>query len=389
MKRGIRDFDFSNKTVILRCDLNVSIKNNKIIDDTRIKESLKTIEYILKKKGKLIILSHFGKVKKEEDKKTYSLKIVYERLNELLPNKIKFVPYTKDDLIKKELDNISYGHGILLENTRFEDLNGMLESNCDMSLASYWASLGDIFINDAFGTIHRKHASNYGISKFLPSGIGFLIEKEMKALDKLDNPKRPFAILMGGSKVKDKIEIIEELLKKCDYLILGGKICFTFLKASRIDVNDSLVEFDMIEKCKSLLIEYADKIMLPIDFYGVLDNQNVKVLYHIMDMPKNFIGFDIGPKTVDLYKMQLEGVKTLFWNGPFGMYEDENYIFGTEEIMKYLKHIKRTIVGGGDIVSCVNKFNLKNIYYVSTGGGATLCYLVNKNLPGLVNIEEK
>lgn len=392
MKKTVRDFNLKEKIVILRCDLNVPIKKDKIIDDTRIIESIETIDYILDKNAKLIILSHLGKIKTEKDKKSNSLKIVYERLNQLLSNKVTFIPFTRDDSIKEIIDNLDYGKAVLLENTRFEDLDNKKESNCDMELAKYWASLGDIFINDAFGTIHRKHASNFGISSYLESGIGFLIEKEIKQLSKLDNPKRPFSVIMGGSKVSDKIDIINGLIDKVDNLYIGGAMAFTFLKASNINVGKSMVEEEMIDTCKKLLTKYVNKIILPVDFYGSneFSDKNNKELFYITDIEDDFIGMDIGTQTIDMFKNQLEETKTLFWNGPLGVYEFDKYKNGTQEILKFVsENIETIILGGGDIVaSATNLGFINKITFASTGGGATLEYLVNKNLPGLENIKE-
>lgn len=392
MKKTVKDFDLENKTVILRCDLNVPIKKEKIVDDTRIIESIETIDYILDKGAKLIILSHLGKVKTEEDKKNNSLKIVSDRLNKLLSNKVTFVPYINDEKIKDEINKLEYGKAILLENTRFEDIDGKKESNCDMKLAKYWASLGDIFINDAFGTLHRKHASNYGISSYIDSGIGFLVEKEMKELSRLDDPRRPFSIIMGGAKVSDKIEIIKGLIDKVNYLYIGGAMAFTFLKASDINVGKSLVEEEMINTCKELLTKYVNKIILPVDFFGSneFNDKNKKELYYITDIPNDFIGMDIGTQTIDMFKNQLEGTNTLFWNGPLGVYEFNQYQNGTKEILNFVsENIETVILGGGDIVSCLNNMKYSNkITFASTGGGATLEYLVNKKLPGLENIKD-
>ncbi len=391
--KTIRDFDYDKKIVLLRCDLNVSIKDNKIIDSTRIISSLESINYLLEKNCKLVILSHLGKVKTIEDKKKYSLKIVYEELKNYLKDKIKFVPYTNDPIIKKEIDNMEYGTCILLENTRFEDLDGKKESNQDENLSKYWASLGDIFINDAFGTIHRRHSSNYGISKYLDSGIGFLVEKEINNLQQLDNPSKPFAVIMGGAKVSDKISIINGLIEKVDYLFIGGAMAFTFLKALDMNVGNSLIEEDMIKTCKDLLTKYKNKIILPIDFYGStsFSNDSKKEMYFITDFPKDFIGMDIGSRTLEVFKKELSSCETIFMNGPLGVYEFSNYQNGTEDIVKFLTDNKKEVyVGGGDIVGCIKNLNLdKNITYISTGGGATLEYIVNHDLPGLSYIGEK
>jgi len=391
--KTIRDFDLDKKTVILRCDLNVSIKNGKIIDNTRIVNSIPTINYLLEHNSKVVILSHLGKVKTVEDKKKNSLEIVYKELAKYLNNKIKFVPYTNDPIIKEEINNMKYGTCILLENTRFENIDNKKESKQDEDLSKYWASLGDIFINDAFGTIHRRHASNYGISKYLDSGIGFLVEKEIENLKKLDNPKRPFAVIMGGSKVSDKINIINGLIEKVDYLFIGGAMAFTFLKAADIDVGKSLIEEDMISVCKELLTKYASKIILPVDFYGSkkFSNLTKKEMYFITDTPDYFIGMDIGSQTLDMFKNELKDVETIFMNGPLGVYEFSKYQNGTKEIVKFLIDNKKELyIGGGDIVGCVKNLKLeKGVTYISTGGGATLEFITNHDLPGLINIGEK
>lgn len=390
--KTVRDFDLNNKTVILRCDFNCSIKNNKIIDNTRIVSALPTINYLLDNNAKVVLLSHLGKVKNKEDKKKYSLEIVYKELQKHLKNKVYFVNETRGLKVKKALDNIDYGNCLLLENTRFEDLNDKSESNCDLELAKYWASLGDIFINDAFGTIHRKHASNYGISKYLDSGIGFLVEKEIENLTKLDNPTCPFAVIMGGAKVSDKIGIIDSLIDKCDYLFIGGAMAFTFLKSLDINVGKSMVEEEMIPVCKELLTKYVDKIILPVDFFGSskFSNLTKKKLYFITDIPNDFIGMDIGTQTIDMFRNQMEEVSTVFMNGPLGVYEFSKYNYGTEQVLKYLIDNKKQVyVGGGDIIGCCNKLKIADkLTYISTGGGATLEYISNHNQPGLVNIKE-
>jgi len=391
--KTIRDFDLDKKTVILRCDLNVSIKNGKIIDNTRIVNSIPTINYLLEHNSKVVILSHLGKVKTVEDKKKNGLEIVYKELTKYLNNKIKFVPYTNNPIIKEEINNMEYGTCILLENTRFEDIDNKKESKQDEELSKYWASLGDIFINDAFGTIHRRHESNYGISKYLNSGIGFLVEKEIENLSKLDNPKRPFAVIMGGAKVSDKISIINGLIEKVDYLFIGGAMAFTFLKAADINVGKSLIEEDMVPICKELLTKYVNKIILPVDFYGSkkFSNLTKKEMYFITDTPDYFIGMDIGSQTLDMFKNELKDVETIFMNGPLGVYEFSKYRNGTKEIVKFLIDNKKEIyIGGGDIVGCVKNLNLeKGVTYISTGGGATLEFIANHNLPGLINIGEK
>lgn len=392
MKKSVKDFDVKGRTVVLRCDFNVSIKDGVILDDTRICASLKTINYLLDNGSKVVILSHFGKVKSKEDMDKYNLELVYDRLNELIPNKFKFVSSLDDDEIRNEVLNLDFGKGVLLQNTRFYDLDGKRESSCDMELAKFWASLGDLFINDAFGTLHRKHASNYGVSCYLPSGIGFLVEEEVSNLDKLDNPCRPFAVIMGGSKVSDKLAIINSLIERVDYLLVGGAMAFTFLRAKGYEVGKSLQEEEQISYCRDLLSKYGDKIVLPIDFYGSDSYSNDdKRLEEVSSFVDSFMGLDIGDKSISLFKEKLKGVKTLFWNGPMGVYEFDNYKNGTYEVMNFIcDNIDVTILGGGDIVTCVNEFDLNSkVTFVSTGGGASLSYIVDKNLPGLVNIESR
>ena len=385
--KTIESVNLNNKTVILRCDLNVTIKDGKIVDDNRIKASLETIKYILNNNAKLLIMSHLGKVKSLEDKEKNDMRIVYSRINELLPNMISFIDSTDSNVIREELNNIEYGKALLMQNTRYEDLNDKKESNCDESLSKEWASLGDLFVNDAFGTIHRKHASNYGISCYLPSVVGFLVEKELSELDKLDNPSRPFAVIMGGAKVSDKVEIINSLVKKADYIFVGGAMSFTFLKALGNNIGQSLVEDECINLCKDLLDKYGDRIILPIDFYG--EENSEKVLKSVGEFSDLFKGLDIGVNTVNKYKELLKDVKTIFWNGPLGMYESEDYRYGTEEVLKFIKDNNDTVIlGGGDIVSASNILGYtSDITFASTGGGATLKYICDHDQPGIINMK--
>ena len=387
----IKNINVRKKTVILRCDFNVSIVDGKIIDDTKIKSSLKTINYILDKNAKLVIMSHLGKIKTKEDKEQNNMKIVYERLNELLPNKIDFINETSGKELKKKVRKLEYGKGLLIQNTRYEDYPLKKESNCDKKLSKYWASLGDIFINDAFGTIHRKHASNYGISYYLPSAIGFLIEHELENLNVLDNPKRPFVVIMGGSKISDKIGVIQSLINQADYILIGGAMAHTFLEAQNFKVGKSAYEEKYIDYCKKLLETYKDRIILPEDLYGSFEIKETAdvILQDVQDIPNNFIGLDIGNETIKKFESILKNAKTVFWNGPLGYYEYEKYRQGTEKILKYIKkNVDTVILGGGDIVGCSNIFGYtKDITFASTGGGATLKYLENHDQPGLRNID--
>ncbi len=386
--KTIEDINLNKKTVILRCDLNVTIKRGKIIDDTKIRASLKTINYILEQNTKLVIMSHLGKIEEEKDKEKNNMEIVYKRLNELLPDKIKFVDSTSAKEIKKEIKKISYGEGILIQNTRYEDLNGRRESNCDKRLSRSWASMGDIFVNDAFGTIHRRHASNYGISCYMRSVTGFLVQKELDNLNRLTSPEKPFVVIMGGAKVSDKTKVIDSLIKKADYILIGGAMAFTFLKAEDYEIGKSFLEKGSLDLCQDLLKKYKDKIILPDDFYGELNDE--RVLQKVGNIDKNFKGLDIGQATVKKYKEILKKAKTVFWNGPLGMYEEEEYIYGTKQILRFIKkEVKMVILGGGDVVSASNLLNYtKDIEFASTGGGATLKYIENHKQPGLENMRK-
>lgn len=281
---------------------------------------------------------------------------------------------------------------ILLENTRFEDLDGKKESTNDIELGKYWASLGDIFINDAFGTIHRSHASNVGIASNIPNGIGFLVEKELKHLSKLENPNRPYAVILGGAKVSDKLGVIENLITKADYMIIGGAMAFTFLKAEGYETGKSLVEDDFISNCKELLKKYPNKIILPKDVVvakEIGENQE-SITKKITDLSNDDIGLDLGTNTINYLKEILKNVKTVVWNGPLGYYEIEKYQQATKEILKFLTENNiETILGGGDIVAASQELGYKEkVSHASTGGGATLEYLEGKKLPGLEIIEE-
>ncbi|HPE14215.1 MAG TPA: phosphoglycerate kinase [Bacilli bacterium] len=390
MKVNVKDINVKGKTVIVRSDLNVPLKNGKIIDDSRIIASVETIKYVLDNGGKAIILSHLGKVKTYSDAKSNSLKPVAERLDELLNGKVHFVNATTGLAVENAIKSLPYGEALLLENTRFEDIDGSKESKNNQELAKYWASLGELFINDAFGTLHREHASNVGISSFLSSAIGFLVEKELHELDKLDNPERPFMVIMGGSKVSDKLKVIENLVVKADKILIGGGMAFTFLKAKGIEIGKSIVEYDQIEFCKNILDNYNDKIILPIDFK--VGNEFVDSPALMTDQIKKYqMGLDIGPKTVEFFKKELADAKTLFWNGPLGVYEFKNYQEGTIKILEFVANSRTySIIGGGDIVTCANQFGFADkLSFLSTGGGAALEYIGSKDLPGLKNIREK
>lgn len=391
MKVTIKDLDLNNKKVIVRVDFNVPIKEGKIVDDTRIVNSLETIRYCLDKANKIILLSHLGRIKTEEDKEKNSLELVAKRLSELLGINVLFIKELEFDKIKNII-NSTDNRLILLENTRYYDLDGKLESGCSEELANNYASLGDVFINDAFGTIHRAHASNVGIANVLPSGIGFLVEKELKELEYLDNPERPYLVVMGGSKISDKIKVIENLITKCDKLVIGGAMAFTFLKAKGINTGKSLVEDEYLDFCKDIISKYNDKLVLPVDVLvskEISDKEFSNKM--INELNNDDIGLDLGYTTIDTVKEILDNSKTVFWNGPLGYYEIDAYFNATKSLLEYLttKNIK-TILGGGDIVACATKLGIEDkIYHISTGGGATLEYLEGEELPGLKIIKNK
>ena len=374
----IENIDTKNKKVILRLDLNVTIKNGEIMDDTKIVKSIPTIKYLLNNGCNILIMSHLGKIKSLEDKMQNSLKPVKDVLEKLLEQEVVFVPNTRDPELKSILDS---NRLVLLENTRFEDYPGKLESGCDEELSKYWASLGEVFINDAFGTTHRRHASNYGISKYLPSAYGFLIKQELDGLDPIvNNINRPFAVIMGGAKVDDKIALIKTLVKESDYLLVGGGIANTFLKAEGKEIGNSLYSADYVEEVKELISIYKEKINTPIDVV-VNDNDEIKTI-NIEDITDTCTIYGIGPKTVEKYVEILKNSNTVFMNGTMGMYEDENYRAGTELLLRGLTDIKANkVAGGGDAVAAVKKLKYEDAFdFLSTGGGASLEYIADKEI---------
>ncbi|MDD2409327.1 MAG: phosphoglycerate kinase [Bacilli bacterium] len=373
--KHITEFDVNNKKVIVRCDLNVTIKDGKILNDDKIFASLITINYLIKNNAKVIIMSHLGKVRVEEDKKDKSLKVVYERLRELLPDNILlyFSQNTKGKELESLISEMKPGNVLLIENTRFEDMLDKKESNNNDELAKYWASLGDLFINDAFGNSHRKHASNCAITKYIDNGIGFLMEKELNNLEILLNPIVPFTVIMGGAKTKDKINIMPNILDKCNYLLLGGGIANTFLSINN-EVGRSLVSKESIEEVKEILNQYSNKIIMPVD--AVVENQ-----YNIMNKDINEITsedciYDIGPKTIELFERYINISKTIFINGTVGKYEDNRFELGTRNILNICSQSNANVIlGGGDALASSDHFRINKFYFKSTGGGATLEYI--------------
>ena len=401
-KLTVEDLPLSGKKVLMRVDFNVPISDDgtKVEDDNRIVAALPTIKYVIEHGGKAILFSHLGRIKKEEDKPAKSLKAVAERLSELLDKPVKFVPVTEGKELEDAINELKDGEVLLVQNTRYEDVKDgeyvKRESGNDPELGKYWASLGDVYVNDAFGTAHRKHASNVGIATNMPgkAAAGFLMEKEIKFLgDAVDNPQRPFVAILGGAKVLDKIGVIDNLLDKADKIIIGGGMAYTFYAAKGIKTGDSLVEKDKIDVAKKILDKAGDKIVLPIDnvVADKFDNDaNTKVVEG--DIDDGWMALDIGPKSVEEFKNVLKDAKTVVWNGPMGVFEKPNFAKGTLEVGKFLGTLNdaTTIVGGGDSTAAVKQLGVADqLTHISTGGGASLTYLEGKTLPGIAAISEK
>ncbi len=394
MKKRIQDMDVKNKKVLLRCDFNVPVKDGKILDDSKIVESLNTIEYLIKEGAKIIILSHFGKVKTEEDKAKNSLAPVAKHLQELVSSKVIFSTSTRSIMLESKIDEMQPGDIMVLENTRFEDVPDKLESGNDTQLAMYWSSLADIFCLDAFGSAHRKHASTYGVAKYIPSCIGFLVQKEVEMLDKyILHAAHPFTIMMGGAKVEDKVALIEALLPRCDNLLITGGIANSCLYTLGYNVGDSLrtTDPDVMRQLKNIIIENKNKIMLPLDAI-VGRSYNADFINHVNidSVEEDDIIYDIGMKTVNKYKIIISKSATVFVNGTAGKYEEPKYATGTRELLTAIANSSAVkIAGGGDGVSAVKSFNLQDHYtFLSTGGGATLEYIINGGLPAIDNIQD-
>ncbi|MHA8138232.1 phosphoglycerate kinase [Lactobacillaceae bacterium Scapto_B20] len=402
-KLTVSDLDLKDKKVLMRLDFNVPVKDGVIGDDNRIVAALPTINYVIDHGGKAIIFSHLGRIKTEDDKKELSLRPVAERLSNLLNKPVTFVPTTEGPQLEDAINKLNDGDVLLVENTRFEDVvNGEYvkrESGNDPKLGEYWASLGDAFVNDAFGTAHRAHASNVGIAKAMeaagkPAAVGFLMEKEIKYLGSaVNDPKRPFVAILGGAKVSDKITVIENLLKKADKVIIGGGMTYTFYAAKGIKIGNSLVEEDKIDLAKQILANAGDKLVLPIDNV-VADKFANDAKSEIVegDIPDGMMALDIGPKSIQEFETVLKGAKTVVWNGPMGVFEMSNFSKGTLAVGEFLADLKdaTTIVGGGDSTAAVKQLGIADkLTHVSTGGGASLTYLEGQPLPGIDAISDK
>jgi phosphoglycerate kinase len=393
-KFTVRDIDFNGARALVRVDFNVPIKNGKITDDTRIRATLPTIKYLLESHARVILMSHLGKAKGAPDPQ-FSLKPAADRLAELLPGvTVKFAPDCVGDQVKPLVDSLNVGEILLLENLRFH--KG--EEGNDPEFAKKLAAWGDIFVNDAFGTAHRAHASTEGVTNFLkPALAGFLMEKEIAIIGKaLSNPERPFYALIGGAKVSSKIDVLENLLKIVDKLVIGGGMAFTFLKAQGIAVGKSLVEDDKLEVAKEILKkakELNKEIILPTDavIAAEMKEESPEKIVDINSIPSDMAGYDIGPKSIEYFKSVLKDAKTIIWNGPMGVFEVAKFAKGTFEVAKLLAGMKATtIVGGGDSVAAVEKAGVADkMTHVSTGGGASLEFMEGKVLPGVAALTEK
>lgn len=396
-KQTVRDLDVKGKRVLVRVDFNVPIKDGKITNDNRIVSALPTINYLTEHGAKVILMSHLGKIdhkdpeKCEAGKKKNNMAPVAERLQELVSGKVTFVPVTRGEELENAIAAMNEGDIVLMQNTRYE--KG--ESKNDPDLAAYWAGLGDLFVSDAFGSVHRAHASTVGIATHLPSACGFLVQKEIENLSAaIDNPKRPLVAILGGAKVSDKIAVIENLLNIADKVIVGGGMAYTFLKAQGKEIGTSLLEEDRIEMAKEFLAKGGDKLILPVDSVVANAFENATEVKTVSndEIPAGFMGLDIGPKSVELFKQELQGAKTVVWNGPMGVFENPAYASGTIEVCKAISELPEamTVIGGGDSAAAAIQLGFKDKFtHISTGGGASLEYMEGKELPGIAIIQEK
>ncbi len=392
-KKTIKDIEVAGKVVLCRVDFNVprNKETGEITNDNRVVAALPTINYLLEQAPKCVVLfSHLGKVKTEEDKVKNDLAVVAPCLEKHLGKPVTFVNATRGPVLEDAIKNAADGAVILVQNTRYE----AGESKNDPELGKYWASLGDVFVEDAFGSVHRAHASTAGIPAHLPSAAGFLVEKEIAYIGKaVNDPERPMVAILGGAKVSDKILVIENLLKVADKVIVGGGMCYTFAKAMGHNIGNSLVEDDRIEIAKELIAKAGDKLILPID--SICSDKfavdgDIKECGE--DVPDGYMGLDIGPKSVELFKEALQGAKTVVWNGPMGVFEMEPFAKGTIAVCEALANLDgaNTIIGGGDSAAAVMQLGYADkVSHISTGGGASLEYMEGKVLPGIAAIDDK
>ncbi|WP_059279887.1 phosphoglycerate kinase [Staphylococcus epidermidis] len=394
-KKIVSDLDLKGKVVLERADFNVPIKDGEITNDNRIVQALPTIKYIIEQGGKLVLFSHLGKVKEESDKEGLSLKPVAENLSKKLGKEVIFVPETRGEKLETAIENLNEGDVLLVENTRFEDLDGKKESKNDPELGKYWASLGDVFVNDAFGTAHREHASNVGISTHLETAAGYLMEKEIKFIGGVVNdPQKPVVAILGGAKVSDKINVIKNLVNIADKILIGGGMAYTFIKAQGKEIGLSLLEEDKIDFAKDLLENNGDQIVLPVDCKTAKEFSNDAKITEVSinEIPSDQEAMDIGPKTVELFNKELQGAHTVVWNGPMGVFEFSNFAKGTIGVCESIAKLEdaTTIIGGGDSAAAAISLGFEDDFtHISTGGGASLEYLEGKELPGIKAINDK
>lgn len=396
-KLTVKDVDLKGKKVLVRVDFNVPLKDGVITNDNRITAALPTIKYIIEQGGRAILFSHLGRVKEEADKEGKSLAPVAADLAAKLGQDVVFPGVTRGAKLEEAINALEDGQVLLVENTRFEDVDGKKESKNDEELGKYWASLGDgIFVNDAFGTAHRAHASNVGISANVEKAVaGFLLENEIAYIQEaVETPERPFVAILGGSKVSDKIGVIENLLEKADKVLIGGGMTYTFYKAQGIEIGNSLVEEDKLDVAKDLLEKSNGKLILPVDskeanaFAGyteVRDTEGEAV-------SEGFLGLDIGPKSIAKFDEALTGAKTVVWNGPMGVFENPDFQVGTIGVMDAIVKQPgvKSIIGGGDsAAAAINLGRADKFSWISTGGGASMELLEGKVLPGLAALTEK
>lgn len=395
-KKTIKDLSVKGKTVLVRVDFNVPMQSGRITDDKRIVAALETIQYLIDHQAKVVLFSHLGKIKQAEDIENpdRDLQPVAKRLAELLDQEVTFCPQTRGSELESAIQSLKEGEVVLVQNTRFEDLDGKKESKNDEELGKYWASLGDLFVNDAFGTAHRAHASNVGIAQHLESAIGFLMEKEVQFLgEAVDQPKRPFVAILGGAKVSDKIKVIENLIQKADKIIIGGGMAYTFFKAKGWEIGQSICEDDRLAIAKKILEQAGDKLVLPVDTVVAKEFSN-EADHHVVpsnQIPAEEMGMDIGPKSIELFTETLQDAATVVWNGPMGVFEMANFAKGTVGLCRAIAQLQdaTTIVGGGDSAAAVSQLGFEDQFtHISTGGGASLTYLEGSELPGLVAIDD-
>jgi phosphoglycerate kinase len=388
-KKTVKDIDIKNKRVLMRVDFNVPMENGKVTDDKRIRAALPTIKYVLEQNASLILMSHLGRPKSASDSE-FSLRAASEVLSTLLEIPVKMVPDCVGPEVEKMANELKAGEVLMLENTRFH----AGEEKNDLELAKQMASLGDVYVNDAFGSAHRAHSSTEGVAQFLPAVSGFLMEQELEYLGRaVANPEHPYIAILGGAKISDKILVVETLLSKCDKLIIGGGMANTFLAAKGLNMQDSLVEESSLETAKSILQKSSDKLILPVDAI-IADKFDAEAHTQTVDVDKIPAGWrmlDIGPKTLELYKDSLDGAKLVVWNGPVGVFEMPKFAEGTFALARMLAESDATtVIGGGDSASAVKKAGVaKKMTHVSTGGGASLEFLEGKELPGVAALLDK